>query len=632
MSVFDRIKSEVQISSLLDALWIKYNSKKWIWDVSENKYTDSWHFTETRYNMVTNENKWKIHRAEWNPFEFYIKHTWQSEKEALDFFQRHFNIRQDDPINNTYTPTTREEVKKTIIDLEKISDTKILKEYLEWRWINLDRLPLWLVNLVKWTVYWKDAPKWEQFCLEAKMHNVKWELTWTQLRNITWWWKWFFTNWNDSMFYHFWKWFNSDYIILVEWLTDFLSIRQFDQQVIWMKSSKTPPSVELIAFLNKFKKIYLLFDNDEAWKTAKEKFKEQIDSNIYEIEEEEDINELTIQVWEWIIDAIKWSAYSTKEKTFQHIDYIEWLDLWYKELRQRTKASVISYWFEKFDELLWYILPWQLIVIWWTTWVWKSTIVNQIANNVARQWFKVARYSLEDRLEENRINELYYQLVSIRKDNWDSYPNHSEFEANLFTEEKYHWILVDLEKAYRNLWNFNKWIIDLAHKKMVWIQELENLFKDVVINQWVKLFIIDHLHYVKFEKNQRHDLAIEEFMHQLNDLLRRYKVSCILVSHYRKGTKDRDNKEQDPDNDSFKDGAAIAQVANKVIHIARDNTETEEWIEQNWWWRTIRYIVTKNRWKSWLWVIMWTFKDWRILMTESKLSKERREQKKLWWE
>jgi hypothetical protein len=29
---------------------------------------------------------------------------------------------------------------------------------------------------------------------------------------------------------------------------------------------------------------------------------------------------------------------------------------------------------------------------------------------------------------------------------------------------------------------------------------------------------------------------------------------------------------------------------------------------------------------------MWTFKDWRILMTESKLSKERREQKKLWWE
>jgi hypothetical protein len=65
-------------------------------------------------------------------------------------------------------------------------------------------------------------------------------------------------------------------------------------------------------------------------------------------------------------------------------------------------------------------------------------------------------------------------------------------------------------------------------------------------------------------------------MHQLNDLLRRYKVSCILVSHYRKGTKDRDNKEQDPDNDSFKDGAAIAQVANKVIHIARDNTETEE--------------------------------------------------------
>ncbi|MBT4080081.1 MAG: hypothetical protein HOE82_05655 [Gammaproteobacteria bacterium] len=80
--------------------------------------------------------------------------------------------------------------------------------------------------------------------------------------------------------------------------------------------------------------------------------------------------------------------------------------------------------------------------------------------------------------------------------------------------------------------------------------------------------MIDHLHYVKFEKNERHDLAIENFMHQLNDLLRKYKVACILVSHYRKLQKD-----EDPDNNSFKDGAAIAQVANKVIHISNDKDE-----------------------------------------------------------
>jgi hypothetical protein len=61
------------------------------------------------------------------------------------------------------------------------------------------------------------------------------------------------------------------------------------------------------------------------------------------------------------------------------------------------------------------------------------------------------------------------------------------------------------------------------------------------------------LHYVKFDKNDRHDLAIETFMHQLNDLLRRYNVTCILVSHYRKLNKDKNNQEQDPDNDSFKD-------------------------------------------------------------------------------
>ena len=614
MDIFETIKSKIQIQDLLDRMWIKYNNSKRIYD--EWKYSDSYNFS-VKDNIVKNHNPAKDYRAEWNPYNFYVTKTWCDTKSALEFFEKEFWIVAD----KDFKPD------KKIEPFVVITDKQRLVSYLYLRWIDYSRLPEWYLNLTCEKVYWKNAPQWDVLCMQAPMYDEKMTITWYQSRSLIW--KWFKSNWNDWYFMHFTPNIKQDFIFIVEWLSDFLSLRQFTEQVIWFKSASTPPSDWIIAFINKFKKVYLLFDNDKAGKEAKEKFKEKIDANVYEIDEADDINDIVKDSWEDILELIPWASKQTMQKAFQHISYAEWLKMWLDELLARQKASVISYWFQKFDECLWYMLPWQLIVIWWVAWVGKSTIVNQIANNVARQWFMVCRYSLEDRLQENRINELYYQVVYLRTNRWQSYPPHYIFEANLATEQEYPWIQQDIQQAAVNLWNYNKNVIDLFHNRMIGITELENLFKDVVINKWVKLVVIDHLHYVKFDKNDRHDLAIETFMHQLNDLLRRYNVTCILVSHYRKLNKDKNNQEQDPDNDSFKDWAAIAQVANKVIHIARDLTETQEWKE--WDWRAIRYIVTKNRWKSRLWTISAMFINWRINMAESSLSRERRPVRKTWY-
>jgi len=607
MESLDKLK-QVPIEEVLTKMWIKFNTRKYLYD--DWKFSDSYIYS-IKDNIVSNFNLSKEWRPHGNPLNFYIWATWATVPEAIEWFTTNFNIHIE------------KEEWKPIEAVYKVQDEDRLASYLFLRWINLKLLPKDTVTLTKARTYWKDAPEWETHCLSIQMKDIKWTTTWYQYRSLLK--KWFFTNWNDWMFYNFTKDLKRDYIILVEWASDYLTLRQWTEQVIWFKSANAKPSEEVVAFLNKFNKIYLLFDNDSAWKKCKEEFKAEIDSDIYEIDPDQDVNELWKQLWESLLESILDWADRTKEKIFALIWFDEWLDRWYKELLERTEASVMSYWFEKFDRNLWYLLPGQLIVVWWVTWVGKSTLVNQIWNNVARQWFWVARMSLEDRLEENRINDIYYQLVSIRTKAKDNYPNHSKFEANLFNDEEYPWINVDIQTAVRNLKNFNKGIIDLAHKQMVGIKELENLFKDVVINKWVKLVIIDHLHYVKFEQNQRHDLAIEEFMHQLNDLLRKYKVSCILVSHYKKLDKD-----DEPDNNSFKDWAAIAQVANKVIHIDKDRTEVTENIPEGEW-RSIRYIITKNRWKSWLWIINWIFNNWRIILGESTLSKQRRIQKKTWW-
>jgi len=609
MDLIEQIKN-VDIKQVLDLLWVKTNNKKWLWDRDENKYSDSYTYS-LKYNLVKSHNQAKEWRPDGNPLNFYVLYTWQSVREAIKWFWENFNLDID-------TSKYKEIEERYVVD-----DKDILSSYLFLRRINYGLLPVWLVTLVIAKTYWKNAPEWSWKCLSIEMKDIKWEVLWYQYRSLIW--KWFYTNWMDWLFYSFTKNLKSDYIILVEWASDFLTVRQYTEQVIWFKSASARPDPNVIGFINKFQKIYLLFDNDDAWKKCKELFKDSIDADIYEIDAEEDVNELWVELWEWLIETILWWSVLTKEKTFALIDYNQWLSKWYEELKERKVDSVMSRWFEKFDNYLWYLLPWQLIVVWWITWIWKSTVVNQIANNVARQWFAVARMSLEDRLEENRINDIYYETNRLRMKQAIPMPSHSKFEANLFTEEEYQWINYDIQQAIRNLNNYNKWIIDLFHKKMVDIVELENLFKDVVINKWVSLVVIDHLHYVKFEKDQRHDLAIETFMHQLNDLLRKYKVACILVSHYKKLQKD-----EEPDNNSFKDWAAIAQVANKVIHIDKDKWEvTEDWDKDQS--KSIRYIITKNRWKSWTGVIFGRYDNWRIIMWESELSKDRRKKKNLWF-
>lgn len=602
----EKIKA-LPIEEVLNKLWIKYNRSKMLYDIHKWKYSDSYIYS-IKENIVTNFNQSCEYRPHGNPLNFFIQYTGKTIPEAIEWFAKEFNLQI-------------EKQKKPIEEVIEYTDEDRLSSYLYLRWINNKALPEWLVTLTKSRTFGKDSPQWETYCLSILMRDVKWSKTGYQYRSLIW--KGFHTNGSDGLFWSFTKDLKKDYIFLVEWASDFLTLRQYTEQVVGMKSANAKPDEDTIAFLNKFSKIYLLFDNDAAGKKCKEDFRESIESDIYEIEEEEDINELGKQLWDWLVDAIiAWSV-QTKERTFALIDYSEWLDKWYKELDERTEASVMSRWFEKFDNHMWYILPWQLTVIWWVTWVGKSTIVNQIANNVARQWFKVARYSLEDRLEENRINDIYYEVNNIRTKRKESMPTHSKFEAKLFNEDDYPWILLDIQTAIKNLKNYNKGIIDLAHKKMVDIHELENLFKDVVMNKWVSLVMIDHLHYVKFEKNERHDLAIENFMHQLNDLLRKFNVACILVSHYRKLQKD-----EEPDNNSFKDGAAIAQVANKVIHITKDVDEIND---EAWEWKSVKYIVTKNRGKSWLWVIFGRFYNGRIIMWESSLSKTRRERKRLWF-
>ena len=276
------------------------------------------------------------------------------------------------------------------------------------------------------------------------------------------------------------------------------------------------------------------------------------------------------------------------ESDFEIVSYEENLDEWIIELMNTKPEDAMSWWYESFDNKLWYILPWQLILVWWVTWSWKSTLTNQICQNISNQWIKVWKFTLEDRHQDRKKQELYYEVWKIRKKTWyKNYPMNEFMINNCEVDETV------LETAKKNLIRKNKNILEIKKntEKRLNIDRLEFLVKDLV-EMWAKLVVIDHLN--EFEltwDKDRNDLKIEEVMYKLKDIWRRYNIAIILIAHYKKLWKDTK-----PNDESFKDSIAIAQVANKVIHIYRDKLAWEEWITE--------VIITKNRDNPrWTWVL-----------------------------
>ena len=275
------------------------------------------------------------------------------------------------------------------------------------------------------------------------------------------------------------------------------------------------------------------------------------------------------------------------ELDFEIVSYEENLDDGLVELVSTDPEKAMSWGYEAFDNKLWYILPWQLIVLGWVTGTWKSSLANQVAQNISNQWIVVGKFTLEDRHQDKKKQELYYELGKIRKKmGYKNYPMNEFMINNCNIDEE------QLLQAKKNLIKKNKNILEIKKNsdKRINIDKLEILVQDLV-HQWAKLVVVDHLN--EFEltwDKERNDLKLEDTMYKLKDIWRRFDIAIILIAHYKKLGKDTK-----PTDESFKDSNAIAQVANKVIHLYRDKLD-EFWITE--------VIITKNRDNPrWTWTL-----------------------------
>lgn len=268
-------------------------------------------------------------------------------------------------------------------------------------------------------------------------------------------------------------------------------------------------------------------------------------------------------LWDLCADSLDTTQYKSlmKEilhKEFEHITYKDKLLRAVNELKATDPNKIIKRWWQERDDLLWGIYKWKIYTIWAPTWTWKTTFVNAITKNVSMQGWKVIRYSLEDRMEDQWKEELYDEVNRLRHKDGLWWYKRTKFVNNEYNDETF-WNY--MREAYKKLSKLE--ITELDKDKAVSIDDLVELMEKACDN-WADMFVIDHLHYFDMDNSERHDLQIQNVMHRINEIVRKRNVAVFLVAHYRNYT-DKEN----PDPSDFKDWAAIKQVSNVIIQITK---------------------------------------------------------------
>ena len=208
--------------------------------------------------------------------------------------------------------------------------------------------------------------------------------------------------------------------------------------------------------------------------------------------------------WDWSIDKRNWHKkfHTTIKKSADFIQYVihvttwrkssvnitnrEWLLYWDK--KQYTRISndinVIEQWTNKWSTRItfkdfsqekmpdWFKYCFTTSTTYWIarrnwyifiTWnTWKSTFANQVAQNIYNQWIKVWKFTLEDRHQDRKKQELYYEIGRIRKQMLlKNYPMNLFMINACEVDEKV------LLRAKENLLRKNKNILDYKTGKIV---------------------------------------------------------------------------------------------------------------------------------------------------------------------
>lgn len=241
--------NEVPILDVLDKLWYSYreiwNSEYGIFDW--NNKTDWWRANKEKNRLTDFSEKWRV---EWEPRGVVKMHFNYTDKDdIIDWFNDNF------PTYNDSKPS-KKPVKKIREELKNLSDKQIM--YLKWRWIDYEKIKEHVKDY-QWSIWCMIYNSNIPVGINARRIDNG-DARFTALA-------WYETNW----IYYWWLDTEKKYVIVVEWLIDFLTLKQYETNVVWLKAINS--WFDEVIRLAKTYKIKMVFDND--WKEEQVKNKLQ---------------------------------------------------------------------------------------------------------------------------------------------------------------------------------------------------------------------------------------------------------------------------------------------------------------------------------------------------------------------
>ena len=248
----------------------------------------------------------------------------------------------------------------------------------------------------------------------------------------------------------------------------------------------------------------------------------------------------------------------------------------------KLERPSFTWWDKALDNEMWKLSKWQLIILCWETWAWKTTF----ATFMARKNKNCCYYVLEDKVE-NIAMRYAMKYAGITKEEYNEW-SRWEDKQKLYEEWYIRFVNRDLE------------MVDIWHK--ITIDSLIDSMSQMV-EAGKEMFFIDNLGFIvgnwDNEATQTADAS-----NKLVSFCLEKKVCIVLLHHFKKKGKASDVRDIWQMRWSWK----LGDDSFMVVEYIRDEDQTFLRVyKDRTWWDIALYEIWYNRWdfiflnKDWVW-------------------------------
>lgn len=417
MAAIDDIIS-IPILDVVEKVWLQYG-RAWTNEykiIQDWKQTDWWGFN-TEKNFVSDLSH---DRPQWNAFAFVKSYYKIDDKSTYEWFENNFWVQKGTVSVDDYW-----------FSHQNINESQ--KEYLLKRQINADKL-VWVIRNI-WGNIWCCLYDWVKR-IGIKQRRITDDKS-NRYISVAWY------SW-DGVYMH-----NIDpskqYLIVVEGMTDFLTLRQYETNVVWLSSAQA--GIATVKELAKNYEIYLCSDNDTAWKWVLNLLNsiEYYHFDVGSVDKKyNDINDLFCDLWwdeETAPEYIQYILDNAESRSPMSII----IDKWEERRKKLTKQGRL--WFDsafpQIDEQVSGIQPGELYTVVAFSNVGKTTF----AAYLMQDWIKKKKkcfYFMMDWSDSQLLDKLVMAYDNV----WfyDIYNKEDKYKIDKKTFNKYSMIYEDIYK------------------------------------------------------------------------------------------------------------------------------------------------------------------------------------------